>query len=98
MPETFEEVQGEERRQLVEGIAAWSAKFPNVQVREAVVSGDEATAVLDASIGAELLVVGAHQRKIPGSLALGRITHAAIHHAHCPVAVRTGLAAPEPVL
>ena len=86
-PETFEKFQHEERQALAEIIAGWSTKYPDVDVREGAIPGDKATLVVGASAGAALLVVGAHQRKIPGSLALGAVTHAAVHHAHCPVAV-----------
>jgi nucleotide-binding universal stress UspA family protein len=86
-PDIFEHFQQAERQALTEAIAGWSSKYPEVEVREVAIPDDKVASVIAASAGAALLVVGAHHRKIPGSLALGAVTHAAVHHAYCPVAI-----------
>ena len=80
----FEE---EERKRFSEAVADWATKYPNVEVRQAAVPGDVVPTVLAASAGAHLLVVGGHRRKLPGSLSLGAVAHAAVHQGHCPAAV-----------
>ncbi|MEV7061710.1 universal stress protein [Streptomyces collinus] len=59
----------------------------NVELLKRVAEGSARKVLLDASQGAELLVVGA--RRHPGhfGLQLGRVAHTVLHHAACPVAV-----------
>lgn len=63
-----------------------------VEVHRRTAEGSAREVLLDASRGANLLVVGA--RRHPGhfGLQLGRVAHTVLHHAACPVAV-----VPEPV-
>ncbi|MCQ4042724.1 universal stress protein [Streptantibioticus rubrisoli] len=64
------------------------AEFPNLAVSaEAVQLPSPARALVDASAGAALLVVGARNPAHPHGAPLGRVTHAVLHHAYCPVAV-----------
>lgn len=49
--------------------------------------GNPATALIDQSVGAELLVVGARGRGGFTHLVLGSVASAALHHAACPVVV-----------
>lgn len=79
--------QADERRVLAEAVAQWEAKFPDVNVRISAVPGKTANIVIAASAGAALLVVGGRQRKLTGAITFGSIPHAAVHHAHCAVAV-----------
>ncbi|MET9132889.1 universal stress protein [Streptomyces antibioticus] len=60
---------------------------PEVDLRRRTVEGSARRVLLDASHGADLLVVGA--RRKPGHLGLrsGRVVHAVLHHAACAVAV-----------
>lgn len=85
----YEEFQGVQRRWLAELIAGWQEKYPEVNVKIDVLAQQHPAAVLvAASSGAELMVLGSHGHGGPHSvLMLGSVTHAVLHHAHCPVAV-----------
>ena len=77
----------EEVRLLSESLAGWREKFPDVDVRQDVCNGRPAFELIAASSGAALLVVGSRGRGGFMSLLLGSVSHAVLHHAHCPVAV-----------
>ena len=72
---------------LTESLAPIWAKFPAVDVRQVVVHADPAAALVAASAGADLVVVGSRGRGGFGNLLLGSVSHAVLHHAHSPVAV-----------
>lgn len=72
---------------LTESLAPIWAKFPAVDVRQVVVHRDPAAALVAASAGADLVVVGSRGRGGFGNLLLGSVSHAVLHHAHSPVAV-----------
>lgn len=78
---------GDETRAVSESLAGWREKFPDVDVRVVVVRQNAAAALVKASAGAELLVVGSRGRGGFKSLLLGSVSHAALHHAHCPITV-----------
>ncbi|MFD7815466.1 universal stress protein [Streptomyces sp. NPDC059785] len=65
----------------------WREKYPGVRVLETVVEDRPSRAVVRAAAGAALLVVGHRLPERPAGPRTGRVTHAAIHHAGCPVAV-----------
>jgi nucleotide-binding universal stress UspA family protein len=74
-------------RHLSEVVQPWQAKYPDVPVELLVLGKPAAHALVDASLGSSLLVVG---RRGPGGLAgllLGSVSQAVLRHAHCPVAV-----------
>ncbi|MFG2177716.1 universal stress protein [Streptomyces abikoensis] len=76
-----------ERERLSEALRPWREKYPRVEVVEHVGTGSAAEVLLSNASGAALMVVG---RRLPGAHDLRRIgpvTHAALHHAPCPVAV-----------
>ncbi|GAA4543941.1 universal stress protein [Streptomyces collinus] len=60
---------------------------PQVDVHRQAVEGPAHKALLDASAEADLVVVGALRRHGHFGLQLGRVAHALLHHAECPVAV-----------
>lgn len=66
-----------------------AARHPGVEVRRRTVEGTARKVLLDASESADLLVVGVRRHDGHGhvGLQLGRVAHAALHHASCPVAV-----------
>ncbi len=79
--------EDQEVLQLSDALRVWQEKFPRVTVGIDVVLLHPAEALLHASRGAGLLVVG--RRTDPGAAEgrLGPVTHAVLHHARCPVAV-----------
>ncbi|MET9128975.1 universal stress protein [Streptomyces antibioticus] len=65
----------------------WRDKFPEVEVLETVVADKPTTALVRASAGAGLLVVGHRLAERTVGPRTGPVTHAAIQHVGCPVAV-----------
>ncbi|GAA2631379.1 universal stress protein [Dactylosporangium fulvum] len=82
-----EGLQDNERRALAESVTGWIGKYPDVDVRRAMVRGQPAAVLAELSAGAELLVVGSRGRGGFTGLLLGSTSQAVIHHAACPVAV-----------
>ena len=82
-----EDFAAEERERLAEVLAPWREKFPDVPVVRAVATGAAAQVLLTACAHGCLTVVG--RRRHPSHLTwkLGPVTHAALHHVACPVAV-----------
>ena len=83
----WEQVEKEEQAALSEALVPWRDRYPEVDVLEKSVLGNAAALLVDESAAAELLVVGSRGRGGFGGLLLGSVSHAALHHAHCPVAV-----------
>jgi nucleotide-binding universal stress UspA family protein len=82
-----EEIDEIETRLVAEMVAVWSEKYPDVDVAQKVVHASAAHAMVDESLGAELLVVGSRGRGGFTGLLLGSVSQAAIHRAACTVAV-----------
>lgn len=79
---------------LAERLAGWGQKYPQVAVRRTVVRDGAVRALVTASAGAQLVVVGSRGRGNAAGLLLGSVSHGVLHGAHCPVAVvRPGTAA-----
>jgi nucleotide-binding universal stress UspA family protein len=77
----------EEERTLAEAVAGWSERYPEVTVRQLLVRGSPARALVEESRTAQLVVVGARGRGALGGLLLGSVSHAVLHHAHAPLAI-----------
>ena len=60
---------------------------PAVPVAHRVVEGSVRQVLLARSAEADLLVLGGHRRHGHFGLQIGRVAHAVLHHADCPVAV-----------
>ncbi len=76
-----------ERKRLADALRPWRERYPQVEVVEHVEIGSAGQVLLSSSGGACLMVVG---QRAPGShdvRRIGSVTHAALHHAPCPVAV-----------
>ncbi|MFC5720911.1 universal stress protein [Streptomyces gamaensis] len=63
------------------------SEHPEVTVHREAVEGPAHKVLLARSAGADLLVLGAARRAGGLGLQLGRVSHTALHHAACPVAV-----------
>jgi nucleotide-binding universal stress UspA family protein len=72
---------------VAESLAGWQEKYPDVDIRVSVPQTSPAGALVAASAGAELLVVGTRGRGGFRALLLGSVSHSVLHHAHGPVAV-----------
>jgi nucleotide-binding universal stress UspA family protein len=80
--------QGEEWLGFLRAVLQmWRDKYPEVEVLETVVDEKPSTALVRAATGASLLVVGHRLAERPVGPRTGPVTHAAIHHVGCPVAV-----------
>ncbi|MDQ1034466.1 nucleotide-binding universal stress UspA family protein [Streptomyces sp. V3I8] len=76
-----------QERDLVAALRPWCAKYPGISVTETVSEGRPATALVRASSGAALVVVGRRIRESHLGTHIGPVTHAVLHHVGCPVAV-----------
>ncbi|MEV5849130.1 universal stress protein [Streptomyces sp. NPDC051985] len=68
-------------------LRVWRDKYPDVAVLETVAEDKASTVLVRAATGASLLVVGHRLTERPVGPRTGPVTHAAIHHVGCPVAV-----------
>ncbi|WP_236238773.1 universal stress protein [Streptomyces sp. CC228A] len=67
---------------------ALRADFPDLTVTTEVEGSRSVPGLLvEASHHADLLVLGAHRPPFGIGRSLGHVTHAVLHHAHCPVAI-----------
>lgn len=66
-------------------VSRLSDKYPEVRANTDHVCRDTAAALVRASRDAEVLVLAAHRNPHHLGLQLGPVTHAVLHHAHCPV-------------
>jgi nucleotide-binding universal stress UspA family protein len=76
------DVVAHEEQVLIDALASWKERVPDVLVRAVLVRDGPARALVAASMTAELLVVGHRARRLPGAT-----THGVLHRATCPVAV-----------
>ncbi|WP_236796212.1 universal stress protein [Amycolatopsis sp. GM8] len=83
----WEEIAGAERRVLVESLAPWQEKYPEVPVKRVAVRDRPRQLLLEWSRHAQLVVVGHRGRGGFPDLALGSVGHALVQHAECPVLV-----------
>ncbi|MGW3355458.1 universal stress protein [Streptomyces bungoensis] len=78
---------GEWRQFLSAVLRVWRDKYPEVEVLETVVEGRASAALVRAASAASLLVVGRRTADRPTLPRTGPVTHAAVHHVRCPLAV-----------
>jgi nucleotide-binding universal stress UspA family protein len=80
-------VSAGERASLDELVAAWRAKYPQVEIRSEAVVDHPANALVLASTAAQLLVVGTRGRGVLRGQLLGSVSQHLLHHSACTVAV-----------
>lgn len=83
----LEALQAENEALLAEVLAGAHDRYPDVDVSQLTLQGTAGTALIEASMGARLLVVGSRGRGPVAGLLLGSVSHAVLHHAGCTVAV-----------
>jgi nucleotide-binding universal stress UspA family protein len=85
----WDAIEADERRVLAERLAGWGGKYPDVEVRRAVVRDRPPHALIEeaTATAAQLVVVGSHGRGSAAGLVLGSVSHAMLHHSPCPVAI-----------
>ncbi|MEU6378747.1 universal stress protein [Streptomyces sp. NPDC046909] len=79
--------ESDERGRLGAALAPWREKFPDIDVVNHVARGVAAQVLLSASAHGMLTVLGRRRHPAPLTWRLGPVTHAALHHTPCPVAV-----------
>ncbi|GAB6987822.1 universal stress protein [Nocardioides pyridinolyticus] len=77
----------DEELSIAETIAGLSEQYPDVEHRIKHRSTDPATALIDASQSAQLVVVGVRHRNPVAAVLQRSVSTAVAEHAHCPVAV-----------
>jgi len=86
----LEALQHENEAILSEALAAAMADHPDVDVRQVTMQTMPGAAIIEASMGARLVVIGSRGRGPVAGLLLGSTSQAVLHHAGCPVAVIHG--------
>ncbi|GAA0919124.1 universal stress protein [Pseudonocardia zijingensis] len=83
----WDAIATDEAEVLAERLAGWGEKYPDVPVRRTSTRGRPGHALVEESARAQLVVVGSRGRGSLAGLVLGSVSHAVLHHSHCPVAV-----------
>ncbi|MFF1511252.1 universal stress protein [Streptomyces sp. NPDC058326] len=65
----------------------WRRRYPGVDVTARAAMGPPAYHLVEASQGADLVIVGRRTRRVPVGTHLGHVAHAVIHHSPAPIAV-----------
>jgi nucleotide-binding universal stress UspA family protein len=84
---SLERAEERARWRVLEAHAPLRKRHPGVEIEESIVADNPAAVLMAASRAADLVVVCTHAREgltVPRNRA---VTHALVHHAHCPVAV-----------
>lgn len=81
------EIEQGVRQALARTLMLSRDRHPDVPVAAEVLREHPVSALIDASHGADLVVVGPHGGTGRGLIRLGSVGHGVIHHAHCPVVV-----------
>jgi nucleotide-binding universal stress UspA family protein len=80
-------IENSEQRNLAERLAGWQEKYPDVEVRRALVRDRPRHALMEWSATAQLVVVGSRGRGGFRGMLLGSTSQALVQHARCPVLV-----------
>jgi nucleotide-binding universal stress UspA family protein len=77
----------EQQSLLVESLAGWADKFPQVDIDVRLIRGQAVSTLAAASTDAELLVVGCHGQSVLRGMVLGSVSQGLLHHAALPLAI-----------
>ncbi|MFI1991096.1 universal stress protein [Actinoplanes sp. NPDC020271] len=80
-------LKDEEHRVLSEALADWAQQYPEVAIKQELVRERPATALIERSQNAQLVVTGSRGRGGFAGLLLGSVSQMVLHHASCPVAI-----------
>ena len=80
-------VEEGERMVLAESLAGLGERYPDLTVNRRLVHDNPAQALLEAAVGARLLVVGSRGLHGVTLMLLGSVSHTVVMHAPCPVLV-----------
>ena len=72
---------------LDDAVAKLRARHPSVEIHTSVTEGYTAQILVEASAGADLLVVGSRGHGEFAGMLLGSVSEHCVAHAHCPVLV-----------
>lgn len=86
-PQWWLDYQAHQKQSLVERIARWRERHPDVVAHCAVTTGRPAWALMRWAHEAQLIVVGSRGRNEFVGSVLGSTSHTLIHHAPCPVMI-----------
>ncbi|MFC4119864.1 universal stress protein [Nonomuraea zeae] len=89
-PHEMHETRTVRQRAVADRLSTFRAEYPQVTIAEDVRCGHAVDALTQASLHADLLVVGSHGRGTVRSALLGSVSRATLHHARCTVAVVRG--------
>ncbi len=81
------EIKAEEERVLVEALAGWQERYPDVAVTKRLVCDRPAHALVDASRSAQLVVIGSRGQSVLLHSILGSVSNAAVQSIRVPVIV-----------
>jgi nucleotide-binding universal stress UspA family protein len=83
--------EAEVRKTLDSALKSVQARFPDLQIDPRVVSGHPAPILVEASKGADLLVVGSRGHGEFVGMLLGSVSEYCTSNAHCPVLVHRAM-------
>jgi len=87
IPADTDDLQHDVSQGLAEALEPWQRQYPDVEVEQRVVGTHAVTALVEASHGAQFLVVGSRGRGTLKGMLLGSVSHGALHHARSTVIV-----------
>jgi nucleotide-binding universal stress UspA family protein len=82
---SFDEMSAKAAEELGNVLFCYRERYPEVPVTTESVHAHPGHALADASVRADLVVIGRHGGEAP-SPGVGTVTHALLNHAHSPVA------------
>ncbi|MFC4119909.1 universal stress protein [Nonomuraea zeae] len=83
----LESVFAQQQRTAREAVAPWRDEYPDVDLTDEQVCEHPVDALMNASVSADLVVVGSRGLGGFASAVLGSVSRGVLHHVTCPVAV-----------